>query len=123
MLNKEATLFSKHAGTNSFIVPEFRGTASSEAGYWERFTVAFGTPGNLADQVTPPYLTTRKWSENWTASLAPNQWGFVAPRYDGRAVTAMMDGHVQTMDQAGLQDMRHWANTADRPDFILKPAP
>lgn len=39
-----------HAGTNSFVVPEFRGTVNSEAGYWESFTVAYGAPGNLADK-------------------------------------------------------------------------
>lgn len=39
-----------HAGTNNFVVPVFRGSPDSEAGYWERFTVAFGSPGNLADQ-------------------------------------------------------------------------
>lgn len=38
------------AGTNNFVVPEFRGTANSEAGYWESFTVAYGAPGNLADK-------------------------------------------------------------------------
>lgn len=38
-----------HAGTNGFVVPEFRGTANSEAGYWESFTVPFGAPGNLAN--------------------------------------------------------------------------
>lgn len=39
-----------HAGTNNFVVPEFRGSANSEAGYWESFTVAYGTPGNIADK-------------------------------------------------------------------------
>ena len=38
-----------HASTNNFIVPSFRGSASSEAGYWESFTVPFGAPGNLAN--------------------------------------------------------------------------
>jgi len=38
------------AATNNFVVPDFRGSFNSEAGYWERFTVAFGPPGNLADQ-------------------------------------------------------------------------
>ena len=37
------------AGTNSFIVPEFRGAANSESGYWESFTVPFGAPGNIAN--------------------------------------------------------------------------
>ena len=39
-----------HAGTNNFVAPEFRGMATSEAGYWESFAVAHGAPGNLADK-------------------------------------------------------------------------
>ena len=42
--------FTTHAGTNGFIVPAFRGTASAQAGYWETFTVAVGAPGNTADR-------------------------------------------------------------------------
>jgi len=38
------------AATNNFVVPGFRGMAESENGYWERFTVAYGAPGNGADQ-------------------------------------------------------------------------
>jgi len=38
------------ASTNNFHVPFFRGTADSEAGYWENFSVAVGQPGNLADK-------------------------------------------------------------------------
>jgi len=82
-----------------------------------------GHEANGYFHVTPPYLTARKWAANWSPTLPPGQWGFVAPRYDGRAVAAMMDGHVQTMTQGDLQDMRHWANTADRPDFVLKAVP
>jgi len=79
-----------------------------------------GLNANGYYQVTPPYLTARKWAADWSPAIAPGQWGFVAPRYDGRAVTAMIDGHVQTLNQNELQDMRHWANTADRPDFVLR---
>jgi prepilin-type N-terminal cleavage/methylation domain-containing protein len=79
-----------------------------------------GLNANGYFQVTPPYLTTRKWAANWSPTVVPGQWGFVAPRYDGRAVTAMIDGHVQTLNQNELQDMRYWANTADRPDFVLR---
>lgn len=79
-----------------------------------------GDNANGYFQVTPPYLTTRKWAAGWSPTMPPGQWGFVAPRYEGRAVTAMMDGHVQTMNQNELQDMRHWANMADRPDFVLR---
>lgn len=38
------------ASTNNFLVPAFRGQANSEFGFWERFAVAFGAPGNTADQ-------------------------------------------------------------------------
>ena len=38
------------AGTNGFLVPPFRGSAASEAGYWEIFTVPIGLPGNVADR-------------------------------------------------------------------------
>ena len=38
------------AATNNFYVPAWRGTANTEAGYWEIFTVGFGAPGNLADR-------------------------------------------------------------------------
>jgi len=39
-----------HAGTNGFVVPSFRGSAGSQAGYWETFTVPVGPPGNPADR-------------------------------------------------------------------------
>ncbi len=79
-----------------------------------------GLNANGYFQVTPPFLTARKWAANWSPTDAPGQSGFVAPRYDGRAVTAMMDGHVQTLNQDELQDMRHWANTANRSNFLLR---
>ncbi|MCI0747035.1 MAG: hypothetical protein L0Y58_16650 [Verrucomicrobia subdivision 3 bacterium] len=41
---------SAHAGTNGFVVPFFRGSANSEAGYWETFTAPVGSPGNLPDR-------------------------------------------------------------------------
>lgn len=38
------------ASTNNFVVPTFRGQPNSELGFWERFTVAYGAPGNAPDQ-------------------------------------------------------------------------
>lgn len=38
------------ASTNNFVVPTFRGQPSSEIGFWESFTVAYGAPGNTADR-------------------------------------------------------------------------
>ena len=38
------------AGTNGFIVPFFRGTPGSQAGYWESFNTPVGDPGNVPDR-------------------------------------------------------------------------
>jgi prepilin-type N-terminal cleavage/methylation domain-containing protein len=70
-------------------------------------------------QVLPPYLRARRWATNFSSALTPNQWGFVAPRFQRKAVAAMTDGHVETLTLSEQQDMRHWCNTADRPDFLL----
>lgn len=72
-------------------------------------------------QVLPPYLTQRLWTPQWSPDLPAKDWGFVAPRHSRRAVTAALDGHVKPQGLSDLQDMRHWCNTADQPDFILQP--
>lgn len=72
-------------------------------------------------QVVPPYLTARRWAPRWSTVLPPKDWGFVAPRHDQRAVAAAMDGHVSVLGLTALQDMTRWCNTADRPDFLLRP--
>ena len=72
-------------------------------------------------QVTPPFLKSRQWATNYSPSLSPNQWGFVAPRFNNRAVAALLDGHAENFSLREMQDMRHWCNNADRPDWILTP--
>ncbi|MFO1511926.1 MAG: hypothetical protein U1F83_03275 [Verrucomicrobiota bacterium] len=42
--------FNLSAATNGFVVPLFRGSANSQSGYWETFSVPYGSPGNLPDQ-------------------------------------------------------------------------
>jgi len=72
-------------------------------------------------QVTPPYLRARQWAASYSPSLTPDQWGFVAARFNNsRAVAALLDGHVENFNLRQMQDMRHWCNTADRPDFVLQ---
>jgi prepilin-type N-terminal cleavage/methylation domain-containing protein len=82
-----------------------------------------GNNANGYFQVTPPYLTARRWSAAWSTSLAPDQWGFVAPRYEDRSVAAQLDGHVEALNLREQQDMRRWCNTADRADFVLQTTP
>jgi prepilin-type N-terminal cleavage/methylation domain-containing protein/prepilin-type processing-associated H-X9-DG protein len=72
-------------------------------------------------QVTPPFLKTRQWAASYSPSLSPNQWGYVAPRFNNRAVAAMLDGHVENFSLQEMQDMRHWCNNANRPDWTLTP--
>lgn len=38
------------AATNGFLVPAFRGSANTRAGYWETFSVPVGAPGNAPDK-------------------------------------------------------------------------
>ncbi len=72
-------------------------------------------------QVTPPFLKTRQWAATYASSLTPNQWGYVAPRFNNRAVAALLDGHIENFSLQQMQDMRHWCNSADRANFVLPP--
>lgn len=73
--------------------------------------------------VYPPYLKTRQWDPSFDASRPPEKFGYVHPRWCGRAVVALTDGHVESLRAGDLQNMRRWCNTADRPDWTLQPAP
>jgi prepilin-type N-terminal cleavage/methylation domain-containing protein len=69
--------------------------------------------------VTPPYLAARRWADRWTPDLEPGRFGFVAPRFGGRAVASHIDGHSETLAIARLEDMQRWCDIADRPDYTL----
>lgn len=92
------------------------------------FVSARSRPGGNRDEfgyfvVHPPYLKTRQWDAAFDASRPPEKFGYVHPRWCGRAVVALTDGHVESLRQAELQDMRRWCNAADRPDWTLQPSP
>lgn len=74
--------------------------------------------------VWPPYLKARQWADAFSESLPPEKFGYVHPRWRSRAVTAMIDGHVQSLDERALQDTRHWSNEAARqnnPNWTVQP--
>jgi len=74
--------------------------------------------------VWPPYLKNRQWADGCSESLPPERFGYVHPRWRGRAVAAMTDGHVALLDERALQDMRHWSNEAARhgdPTWTVQP--
>ena len=80
-----------------------------------------GPDANGYFQATPPFLTDRKWEKQWPPQTGPKGWGFVAARFGKRAVSAMLDGHVETLGLSQQQDMRFWCNAADSAGFTLKP--
>jgi prepilin-type N-terminal cleavage/methylation domain-containing protein len=94
------------------------------------FASARSRPGTRDEpgyySVWPPYLKSRQWAEAYSDASSPDKFGYVHPRWRGRAVTAMTDGHVQTLDERELQDMRHWSNEAARrndPNWTVQPLP
>ena len=92
------------------------------------FASARSKPGGTREEagyfeVHPPYLVSRQWDATFSASRPPEKFGYVHPRWNGRAMSAMTDGHAETLSAAELQDMRHWANPADRADWRLKAQP
>ncbi len=70
--------------------------------------------------VKPPYLNARRWAVDWNPDDGPEAWGNVHPRYSLKAVSGFSDGHVENIDRRRLQDMRNWANLADRSDWTLR---
>jgi len=73
-------------------------------------------------KVLPPYLTERKWMRNYEPdSNAASDFGFVSLRDFRAAMIGYFDGHTGQLEEGQLQDMRHWADQADRPDWTLIP--
>lgn len=75
-------------------------------------------------KITPPNMTSRMWANHYREEAHPSQFGNVHLRHRGKAVAAMMDGHVELLDAEELQDMRRWANPAakaDDPNWRLTP--
>lgn len=92
------------------------------------FASARSRPGDGRDElgyftVQPPYLRTRQWEVTFSPTSPPQSFGYLHPRWSRRAVTAMTDGHVDNLNETQIQDMRHWCNIADRPDWTLQPSP
>ena len=71
-------------------------------------------------EVKPPFLAARRWAVDWNPADGPEAWGYVHPRFGNRAVSAQVDGHAESLSRQALQDMRHWANPADAPDWTLR---
>lgn len=74
-----------------------------KAGYWRVSAPSFGWPA--ADLAALP-----------DSPAQDAAYGYLAPRWDGRAVVAYLDGHVGLPSVADLRDMRLWSDLARRAD-------
>jgi len=69
-----------------------------------------------------PYLTSRQWAASWSPELTAKQWGFVSMRNaKASAAIGFLDGRTGLLDEQEIQDMRHWSDRADAPDWTLQP--
>ena len=72
--------------------------------------------------VEPPNTTVPMWSGVYEEKGSAADHGYVHLRYGGRAVVAMLDGHVELLDFEQLKDMRRWSIQAaefDAPGFAI----
>ncbi len=78
-------------------------------------------PGNF--MIRAPNLMQPRWEDGpYNKGLHPQKFGFVDFRYQGQAVCAMLDGHVEMLGVDELRDMRRWSNQAadvNNPNHIL----
>jgi prepilin-type N-terminal cleavage/methylation domain-containing protein len=70
-------------------------------------------------KIVPPTKSFEYSASGWTgAAFAesgdPAAWGYVHPRWDGKAAASMLDGHAEMLGIDGLRDMRRWSNEASR---------
>jgi prepilin-type N-terminal cleavage/methylation domain-containing protein len=77
-----------------------------------------GTVGGFY-RVEPPYLGKRVWEPAFDPARPPEHLGFVHPRFAGRAIAAMVDGHSAALTLKELEAMQRWSNLADQPDWRL----
>lgn len=82
---------------------------------------AKGQVGNY--RVLSPFLGSRRWANGYDDDQSAAAFGFVDPRFGGRAVAVMLDGHTELLDEEQLQDMRRWSIQAadeDNPNFTIR---
>lgn len=74
------------------------------------------------DIVKSPRLQSARWSAEFDAAETASAFGYVHPRYAGKAVVACLAGNVEMLGEAELKDMRRWSNQAAQagdPDWTL----
>lgn len=65
------------------------------------------------EYVIAPQGPAGRWSgDGWTKDSAPNNFGHVDARFDGKAVAVFLDGSVKALSIDELRDMRLWSRNA-----------
>ncbi|MCB9837753.1 MAG: type II secretion system protein [Phycisphaeraceae bacterium] len=94
------------------------------------FATAFGRSATIYDEelngnykVTPPYIHQRVWrsAPPDDSIVSSGEVGNIDLRYSDEAVIGFFDAHADSLGWEDLQDMRHWAPTAETPDWTLQP--
>jgi len=88
-----------------------------------RITDSAGRTEEGYNAIKSPRLHANRWEENYQESRPYYAFGNVHPRFDGKAVCAMADGHVELLSIDQLRDMRRWSNQAaqaDNPDWNMQ---
>jgi len=88
-----------------------------------RVTDSAGRVEEGYNAIKSPHWTANRWEQEYRESLPFYAFGNVHPRFDGKAVCAMADGHVELLSLDDLRDMRRWSNQAaiaDDPDWTLQ---
>ncbi|MBX3373655.1 MAG: prepilin-type N-terminal cleavage/methylation domain-containing protein [Phycisphaeraceae bacterium] len=82
-----------------------------------------GAPAPGYFRVRSPYLVRgeRRWAESYREVLPPGEFGQVALRHAATAAAVMTDGHVESLGQRDLEDMRRWGNRLESRDDGLNP--
>ncbi len=71
-------------------------------------------------RITPPRMPGANWAQSWDPAAPASDWGSVSMRLDKRrAAFAFLDGHVGTLDDGEVRDMRRWSDRATGPDWVL----
>jgi prepilin-type N-terminal cleavage/methylation domain-containing protein len=69
---------------------------------------AIGGFFEIDSPVAVPWADVR----NYSPLIEPYAWGYVAPRWDGKAVVACLDGHSEALSLREMCDMTRWSNAA-----------
>lgn len=64
-----------------------------------------------------PNTFRQRWANDFDANASASRWGYIHPRWNGKALFSHLDGHSETLNTEQMRDMTRWANQADGPDW------